>query len=134
MNKLSRVLVVFTLVALLAGVFAFAAPKAKAADGTFNVSVYHGINGTALGLPKELPVVASVIKDGVVIANIPLEFKDRFTADLPAGNYLITVEAPGVGPLPSMTVGPIDIPADVEVRLQAQLSAGKTPILNARVK
>ena len=134
MNKLSRVLVVFTLVALLAGVFAFAAPKAKAADGTFNISVYHGINGTALGLSKELPVIATVYKDGAWLANIPLEFKDRFTADLPAGNYLIEVTAVGVGPVPSMTVGPIDIPADVDVRLNAQLGAGGTPIIKARVK
>ena len=68
-----------------------------------------------------------------MIANIPLEFKDRFTADLPAGNYTIKVSYNGTE-LPSMTVGPIDIPADVEVRLQAQLSASKTPVLNARVK
>jgi hypothetical protein len=134
MNKLSRFLVVFTLIALLAGAFAFAAPKAKAADGTFNISVYHGINGKDLGLPKELPVIATVTKDGVVLARIPLEFKQRFTADLPAGTYLITVEAPGVGPLPSMTVGPINIPADVDVRLNAQLLPGDTPIIKARVK
>jgi hypothetical protein len=134
MNKLSRTMIVATVIALLAGVFAFAAPQAKAADGTFNISVYHGINGNALGLSKELPVVATVYKDGAWLANIPLEFKDRFSADLPAGNYLIEVSAVGVGPVPSMTVGPIDIPADVDVRLKAQLGAGKTPIINARVK
>jgi len=134
MNKLSRILVVFTLVALLAGVFAFAAPRAKAADGTFNISVYHGINGNALGLSKELPVIATVYKDGKWLAAIPLEFKQRFTADLPAGNYKIEVTAVGVGPVPSMTVGPIDIPADVSVRLNAQLLPGDTPIIKARVK
>ena len=134
MNKLPRILVVFTLVALLAGVFAFAAPRAKAADGTFNISVYHGINGTALGLPKELPVIATVYKDGKWLAAIPLQFKDRFTANLPAGNYKIEVTAVGVGPVPSMTVGPINIPADVDVRLNAQLGPGETPIIKARVK
>jgi hypothetical protein len=134
MNKLSRFVMVFTLIALLAGAFAFAAPKAKAADGTFNISVYHGINGNALGLSKELPVLASVYKDGQLIATLPLSFKDRFTADLPAGTYEIMVEAVGVGPVPSMTVGPVEIPADVEVRLNAQLGAGGTPILKARVK
>ncbi len=134
MNKLSRILMVVTVFALLAGVFAFAAPRAKAADGTFNISVYHGINGKALGLSKELPVVATVYKDGAWLANIPLEFKDRFTADLPAGTYLIEVTAVGVGPVPSMTVGPIAIPADVDVRLKAQLGAGGTPIISARVK
>ncbi len=135
MNKnFSRLVVIFTLVALLAGAFAFAAPKAKAADGTFNISVYHGINGRALGLSKELPVIATVYKDGAWLANIPLSFKDRFTADLPAGTYLIEVEAVGVGPVPSMTLGPVTIPADVEVRIQAQLGPGGVPILNARVK
>lgn len=135
MNKnFSRLVVIFTLVALLAGAFAFAAPKAKAADGTFNISVYHGINGRALGLSKELPVIAKVYKDGAWLANIPLSFKDRFTADLPAGTYLIEVEAVGVGPVPSMTLGPVTIPADVDVRIQAQLGPGGVPILKARVK
>ena len=134
MNKLPRILLVATLIALLAGAFAFAAPRAKAADGTFNISVYHGINGNSLGLSKELPVIASVYKDGQLIATLPLEFKDRFSADLPAGTYTIMVEAVGVGPVPSMTVGPVAIPADVDVRLNAQLGAGGTPIIKARVK
>ena len=135
MNKVySRIVIVFALIALLAGAFAFAVPQAKAANGTFNISVYHGINGRSLGLDKELPVVATVYKDGAWLAEIPLEFKERFTADLPAGTYLIEVEAVGVGPIPSMTVGPVSIPADVDVRIQTQLSSGKTPILNARVK
>lgn len=133
MNNLSRILVVFTLVALLAGAFVFAAPRAKAADGTFNISVYHGINGNELGLSKELPVIATVYKDGKWLAAIPLKFQQRFTADLPAGNYKIEVTAVGVGPVPSMTVGPIDIPADVNVRLHAQLLPGDTPIIKARV-
>ena len=137
MNKLSRLLVVFTLIALLAGAFAFAAPNAKASDGTFNISVYHGINGNALGLSKELPVIANVYKDGAWLAGIPLEFKDRFSADLPAGTYTIMVSAVVDGnlvPVPSMTVGPVAIPADVDVRLQARLAEGGTPILSVRVK
>ena len=135
MNKtVSRFVIVATLLALLAGAFAFAAPNAKASDGTFNISVYHGINGNALGLSKELPVVATVYKDGAWLAAIPLEFKDRFTADLPAGTYQIMVEAVGVGPVPSMTVGPVTIPEGVDVRLNAQLGAGGTPIIKARVK
>jgi hypothetical protein len=136
MNKtFSRFVIVATLLALLAGVFAFAAPNAKASDGTFNISVYHGINGRALGLSKELPVVAIVTKDGVELARLPLEFKDRFTADLPAGTYKIEVLSEELGVIiDSMTVGPVAIPEGVEVRLQAQLGAGGTPILNARVK
>jgi len=138
MNKLfSRIMIVLTLVAVLASALAFGATKARAADGTFNVSVYHGINGKALGLSKELPVIASVYKDGQIIAELPLEFKDRFSADLPAGTYTIMVSAVVGGnfvPVPSMTVGPVAIPADVDVRLQAQLAEGGTPILSVRVK
>lgn len=132
MNKISRLWLVIALIALLAGSFAFSAKEAKAAD-TFNISVYHGINGRALGLSMELPVTASVYKDGVLIATIPLEFKDRFTADLPAGSYEIMVTSAEAGPLPSMTVGPVDIAAGSEVRAQAQLAGNKTPILNVRV-
>jgi len=127
-------MLVIALMALLVGVFAFAVPQAKAADGTFNISVLHNINGKALGLSRDLPVIATVYKDGAWLAAIPLSFKERFSADLPAGTYTIMVEAVGVGPVPSMTVGPIAIPADVDVRLQAQLGKGGTPIINARVK
>lgn len=138
MNKLfSRIMIVLTLVAVLAGALAFGPTKARAADGTFNVSVYHGINGKALGLSKELPVIATVEKDGQLIAELPLEFKERFSADLPAGTYTIMVFALVDGNrvlVPSMTVGPVAIPADVDVRLQAQLAEGKTPILSVRVK
>jgi hypothetical protein len=134
MNKLiSRIVLVFALVAVMAAGFAFA-PAARAADGTFNISVYHGINGTALGLSKELPVIASVYKDGELMANLPLSFKDRFSGALPEGTYTIMVTAVGVGPVPSMTVGPVFLPADAEVRLHARLGAGGTPIISARVK
>ena len=133
-QNISRIFVVFALVALLAGAFAFAVPQAKA-DGTFNISVYHGINGRSLGLDKELPVNAMVYLDDDLIATIPLEFKDRFTADLDAGKYMIEValqDDPAQNPI--MSLGPLEIPADVDVRIQAQLGAGKTPTLNARVK
>lgn len=132
MKKLSRLMIVLTLAALVFGGFAFTARTAYAAD-TFNISVYHGINGRALGLDKELPVVAEVWKDGQVLANIPLSFKDRFSADLPAGEYQIRLLLGGVE-IPSMGVGPVEIPAGVDVRIQAQLGAGQTPILNVRVK
>ena len=138
MNKLlSRMMIVLTLVAVLAGALAFGATKARAADGTFHISVYHGINGKALGLSKELPVIASVYSGDQLIAQLPLEFKDRFSANLPAGTYTIKVSAVVDGnlvPVPSMTVGPVGIPADVDVRLQARLAEGGTPILSVRAK
>ena len=138
MNKrFSHIIIALTLVAVLAGALAFSPMTAKANDTTFNISVYHGINGKALGLSKELPVIATVTSTDGLYATIPLEFKDRFSADLPAGTYTIMVSAVIDGnlvELPSMTVGPVTIPADVDVRLKAQLSADKTPILAVRVK
>lgn len=131
MNKISRISLVLAVFALLAGTFAFSARDAQAADGHFNISVYHNINGKRLGLSMELPVTASVYKDSLLIATIPLEFQDRFTADLPAGTYKIMVTSIEAGPLPSMTIGPVNIDAGSTVRAQAQL-AGETPILNVR--
>ena len=113
--------------------------EAKAAGHeNFAISVYHGINGRSLGLSKELPVVATVSATlpggGTLTAPISLEFKDRVSTSLPEGQYTITVASAEAGPLPSMTVGPVFIPAGVNVYLHARLSGGKTPILSVRVR
>jgi hypothetical protein len=48
-------------------------PGAQANSGdTSKISVYHGIDGKRLGLSRELPVIASVYKDGVFLADIPV--------------------------------------------------------------
>jgi hypothetical protein len=134
----NRFALVLTLLAILGGALAVGTSNAQAAapsnDTTFHISVYHGINGKALGLSKELPVVASVYKDGVWLANIPLNFKDRFEANLPAGTYTIMVTSSEAGPLPSMTINSAAIPAGVDVRIRAKLDTGKTPVLSVRVK
>lgn len=132
MKKISRLSLVLALIAVLAGSLAFSPRNAEAASGTFNISVYHNINGNALGLSMELPVTAEVYKDGVLLALLPLEYQDRITTDLPAGNYKIMVTSEEAGPLPSMTVGPVDIAAGSVVRAQAQLGAGQTPVLSVR--
>ena len=135
MSRITKVLTALTLIAVMAGAIAFAAPRALASDGTFNVSVYHGINGKALGLSKELPVMAYIYKDGSLLATVPLEFGDRVTTNLPAGNYTIKVFSTELGTfVPSMQVGPVDLPEGIKVRLNAQLGAGGTPDLVARVK
>lgn len=123
------------LVTALALVLAFGAQSALAAVGTFDISVYHGINGRSLGLSKDLPVIAEVYKDGALLAEIPLSFKDRIATELPAGEYTIMVRSVELGAyIPSMTVGPVDIPAGVDVSLHAKLSADKTPILKVKVR
>lgn len=135
MSRMTKLFTTLTLIAILAGAFAFAAPRALASDGTFNVSVYHGINGKALGLSKELPVMAYVYRNGELLATLPLEFKDRITANLPAGNYTIKVFSTELNSfVPSMQVGPVELPEGIMVRLNAQLGAGGAPDLVARVK
>ena len=119
----------------LALVLAFGAQTALASTGTFDVSVYHGINGRSLGLSKDLPVNITIQKDGTPLAVInDFTFKSRINTQLPAGEYLITVESPEAGPLPSMTVGPVMIPEGVDVRLHARLGAGGVPTIMVKVK
>ncbi len=106
-----------------------------ASNGTFNVNVYHGINGRSLGLSKELPVDISIYKDGGLLTTIEdFTFKSRLSTPLPAGEYLIMVSSDEAGPLPSMTVGPVQIPEGANVYLHAKLGANKTPIIAVRVK
>lgn len=135
MSRFSKFFLAVALIAILGAGFAFAAPRAQASDGTFNVSVYHGINGKALGLSKELPVLAYIYRNGELLATVPLEFRDRVTTNLPAGNYTIKVFSTELGAfVPSMQVGPVELPEGIKVRLNAQLGAGRIPDLVARVK
>jgi hypothetical protein len=126
--------------ALLAAVMlfalVFAAAPAKASDGTWNVNVLHGINGRSLGLSKDLPVDITVYKDGAVLAYInDFTFGERFAAPLPAGEYKIEVFSQELGTIvPSMTLGPVNIPAGADLLIRAQLSGGKTPVLVVKAK
>jgi hypothetical protein len=119
----------FVLVLSLAGQAVFAS------TGLFNISVYHGINGTSLGLSKDLPVDITIEKDGEILAVIDgFKFKDNLATQLPAGTYLITVSSQEAGPLPSMTVGPVEIPEGAWVEMHARLGANKTPIIDVKVR
>jgi hypothetical protein len=90
-------------------------------SNTFDVTVRHSINGRSLGLPKALPV--NVFINGALA--IPgFEFGDKVVTSLPAGNYTITVELLDGTPLPSMTVGPVDVPAGADLIFNAKLQAG----------
>jgi hypothetical protein len=92
---------------------------------TFDVTVKHSINGRTLGLPKALPVNV-FINGGLAIPGF--EFGDKVVTALPAGNYTITVELLDGTPLPSMTVGPVDVPAGADLIFNAKLEAG-TPTI-----
>jgi hypothetical protein len=100
-------------------------------DGTFDVKVRHSINGRSLGLAKDLPV--NVYINGALA--IPgFEFGDSISTAMRAGTYTITVTLADGTPLPSMTLGPVELPAGADVIINAKLSANKTPILFAIVK
>jgi len=111
---------------LFAGVFSV--PQASANSGEFNVDVAHLINGKDLGLDKELPV------DVYINGNLAIPyftFGERISTSLPAGWYTITVALTDGTPLPSMTVGPVEIPAGVDVAINARLD-NDTPVLKVK--
>ena len=129
---------VMLMAAILVATFGIGAGSAFAAEHeTFDVSVYHGINGRSLGLSKDLPVDVYVYKDGALLTILD-DFTFKSRVDIPGlmpGEYRIEVKSEELGIfLPSMTVGPVDIPGGVEVRMNAQLSEGKTPIIKVKVK
>lgn len=122
---IKKVSLIGILAVLLAVVGLSAAPVK--ADDTFDIYVRHNINGRSLGLEKALPV--DVYVNG---ANaFPLEFKDSISTSLTAGEYLFEVKYDG-NTIMSFDAG--SIPAGVEVRVLATLSADKTPVLKVNVK
>jgi len=100
-------------------------------DGTFDVKVRHSIDGRSLGLKKALPV--NVYINGA-LAIPDFRFGDSVSTSLRAGTYTIAVTLADGTPLPSMNLGPVDLPADADVTINAKLTADKTPILFAQVK
>lgn len=124
-SKLSLIGTLFVLVFSLALSFA----PARAMEDTFNIYVKHDINGRSLGLDKDLPV--DVYVNGAKA--FTFEFGDSFSAALPAGSYFIQVKLAGTD-LTVMSLGPVEIPAGVDVTIRAQLGAEKTPTLRVNVK
>ena len=106
------------------------APQAKAEAGKFNLTVKHMINGSDLGLDKELPV--NVFVNGA-LAIPDFRFGETVMTELPAGSYLINVQLLDGTPLPFMDLGRIEIPADVDVTIKALLDYEGNPYLNAAI-
>ncbi len=128
MSKISKLSLIGTLLALLFA-FAFSAAPVKAAEDTFNIYVKHDINGRSLGLDKALPVDVYV-NGGYVFT---FEFGDNYSASLPGGTYTIDVKLAGTE-ITVMSLGPVEIPAGVDVTIRAQLGAEKTPTLRVGIK
>jgi hypothetical protein len=121
----------WTIIGILAAllfVTAFSGAQPAAASSNFNLEVSHLINGNKLGVDQDLPV--NVYVNGTL--TIPnFRFGDKVETSLAAGWYTITVFLTDGTPLPSMTVGPVEIPAGVDVAIKARL-ANETPILQVK--
>jgi hypothetical protein len=121
-----RNILTLSLTAALLLVSAVFVPQASAAGGSFNLMVEHGINGTHLDLDKALPV--NVYINGA-LAISDFQFGESISTSLPAGTYAVNVTLPDGTPLPSMDLGPVTIPAGVDVMIKAVLDADGAPIL-----
>lgn len=126
-------LALLTSILAIAIVFAFSPSPAQAAGHpTFDLYVKHNINGRSLGLDKALPV--DVYANGEYVTR--LSFGESFSDEFPADTYLIEVRLADE-PEDSdalMTLGPVEIPAGVDVAIRATLGAQKTPTLRVLVK
>ena len=126
----SKNILIASLVLGLAFVSVLFTPQAKAEAGKFNLTVKHLINGSDLGLDKELPV--NVFVNGA-LAIPDFRFGETIMTELPAGSYMINVQLLDGTPLPSMDLGRIAIPGDVDVTIKALLDFEGTPYLNASI-
>ena len=129
---------IFASILAIAFVFAFSPNLAQANSngGTFNLDVFHNINGRSLGLDKELPVDVYVNLDGELLAVLTFSFGEIIEAELPAGEYFIEVRPAGADAESTalMSLGPTEIPAGVNVAIRATLGAQKTPTLRVVVR
>jgi hypothetical protein len=129
---MSKIFKLSIFVAVLAIAFGFAfspSPAQAAGHENFNLKVKHNINGQSLGLDKALPV--DIYANGNYVDTF--SFGEIFKAELPAGNYFIEVKLAGTSTV-VMSLGPTDIPADVDVTIRATLGADKTPTLRVNIK
>jgi hypothetical protein len=132
MSKFFKVSI-FASILAIAFVFAFSPSPAQANGGTFDLDVFHNINGRSLGLDKELPVDVYVYLEGQELAVLNFSFGESISAELPAGNYYIEVKLADTDVV-VMSLGPVEIPAGVSVSIRATLGAQKTPTLRVNVK
>jgi hypothetical protein len=114
-------------------VLVLAVPAASAdSHNTFDISIYHGINGRSLGASKAFPV--DIWVNGQE-AFSDVKFGDRLETSLPAGTYTIEIFSDDLGAfVDSMKIDSAEIPAGVDVDVHAKFSAEKTPILKVKVK
>ena len=89
----------------------------------------HNINGRSLGLEKALPVDVYINGEKA----FTFSFGDSVSTSLEAGNYFIEVKLADTNTT-VISLGPTDIPADIDVNIKAKLSIDKSPVLKVNVK
>jgi len=124
-----RTVLAVIIASLIALLMFFNVQSASAQSDSFNLTVKHGINGNSLGLEKDLPVDVYVNGEKA----FTFSFKDVINTSLPAGEYSIMVKLANTD-IVVMSLGPVNIPGDVDVSIRAKLSAEKTPTLKVQVK
>ena len=120
---------IFASILAIAFVFAFSPSLVQANSGTFNLDVFHNINGRSLGLDRDLEVDVFVNGDYA----FSFSFGDSVSVQLPEGEYFIEVKLAGTD-IVVMELGPTSIPAGVNVAIRATLGAQKTPTLRVVVR
>ena len=119
-------------VMIIASMVLVLAVSVVSANDEINVNIYHGINGRSLGASKEFPVDIYV-NDQETFSDV--EFGQRLSASLPAGDYNIKIYSDDLGAfVDSMEVQADGVPAGVDVFFHAKLGAEKIPTLKVRVK
>ena len=100
---------------------------------TFTLSAYHFVKGDEIDLTREAPVFVQVIKDGVVLAYVPMVYKQRIETVLPAGTYELNfLDQETFDRL--FTCGPYEIDGGTVVKLQAhEQGVGRAPTCYVKV-
>lgn len=119
---------------VLALVFGAVGVMAAAEPTTFFISVYHFVKGDEIDLAQDAPVMISVVKDGVTIALVPMQYRQRFQANLPGGSYSFIFKDADTGST-LFTCGPYDFANGDDVHLQAhEQGVGRTPKCYEHIK
>jgi hypothetical protein len=112
---------------ILALVFGAVGVMAAGEPTTFFLSVYHFVKGDEIDLTQEAPVIIHVVKDGVTIGLVPMQYRQRFETNLPGGSYEFLFKDAETGST-LFTCGPYDFENGDHVQVQAhEQGPGRTP-------
>ncbi|MHB8133066.1 MAG: hypothetical protein ACYDH1_02480 [Anaerolineaceae bacterium] len=107
-------------------------PPQKCPD--FVLTATHGIDGTRIGLSKELPVIIEVYLYGKPLTQIPLKFQENYMATLLRGDYSFKVFSTELQAyIPTAEVATFTVKGCTKVGLHIRLVDG-VPVTKVIVK